>query len=160
MNFIAMPHRHKRIIMCAAVLLLAGCATVGPKYTDVVLEDPSKALVLIYRPSPPVNIFLTNTYAYAHAPDIYHEDSKLTGLNVNAYTYVEINPGLTRISAREKLTGLTLVELEVNPKAGQTYYLRYEFQMGLASPAYEFKIIPVVLAREEIRKTRYVRASR
>jgi len=160
MNFIAMPHRHRRYFLCIAILLLTGCATVGPKYTDFTLEDKSKALVLIYRPSPPVNIFLTNTYAYAHAPDIYHEDTKLTGLNVNAYTYVEIGPGLTRISAREKLTGLSLVELEVNARAGQIYYLRYEFQMGLASPAYEFKIIPLVLAKEEIRKTRYVRASR
>jgi len=160
MNFIAMPHRHKRTIMCAAVLLMTGCATIGPKYKDVVSEDTSKALILIYRPSPPVNIFLTNTYAYAHAPVIYHEDTKLTGLNVNAYTYIEIDPGLTKISAREKLTGLNLVELEVNAQSGQTYYLRYEFEMGLASPAYEFKIIPVVLAKEEIRKTRYVRASR
>jgi len=137
-----------------------GCATIGPKYKDIVLEDPSNALVVIYRPSPPFNIFLTNTYGYAHAPDIYHEDSKLTGLNVNAYTYVEIEPGLTTVSAREKLTGLNLVELEINAKAGEYYYLRYVFEFGLATPVYEFEIMPVELAREEIRETRYASASK
>lgn len=150
----------KLLVIDLAILLIAGCATVGPKYADIVLEDASKALVVIYRPSPPFNILLTNTYSYAHAPDIYHEDSKLTGLNVNAYTYIEIEPGLTMISAREKLTGLPLVELEINAKAGQYYYLRYNFEVGLATPLYEFEVMSMELAREEIRETRYVSASK
>lgn len=109
MYSVPMPSLPKLSVIHLAILLITGCATVGPKYKDLVLEDASKALVVIYRPSPPINIFLMNTYGYTHAPDIYHEDSRLTGLNVNAYTYIEIEPGLTTISAREKLTGLNLV---------------------------------------------------
>jgi hypothetical protein len=135
--------------------LVTGCVTIGSKYKDVALTDNRNAMVLIYRPKPPKDIFLTHTYEYTHAPNIYHEDSKLTGLNINAYTYAEIEPGLTTFSAREKLTGLTMVELELDASPGQFYYLRYDFDFMAVDATYEFKIIPDELALQEIRKTRY-----
>jgi len=152
--------RIKWLLLPAVFLFMAGCAAVGPKYAEVVLENPSNAIVFIYRPSPPQNIFLTNAYQYGFAPDIYHGDRLLSGLNVNAYTYVEIEPGHTRFSAKDKVFGVDapLVELKLDAKAGQSYYLRYEMRFSEETPAV-LKIMPVELARQEIRKTRYVSAS-
>lgn len=148
------------LVLQAVLILVAGCVTIGSKYKDVALTDSRNAMVLIYRPSPPKDIFLSQAYEYAHAPDIYHEDSKLTGLNINAYTFAEIEPGLTSFSAREKLTGMKMVELEVDARPGQYYYLRYDFDFMAIQAAYDFRIIPVELALPEIRKTRYTAASR
>jgi len=148
------------LVLPLVLLLVAGCVTIGSKYKDVALTDNNNAMVLIYRPKPPKDIFLTHTYEYTHAPNIYHEGSKLTGLNINAYTYAEIEPGLTTFSARDKLTGLTMVELEIDASPGQFYYVRYDFDFMAVDVAYKFKIIPDELALQEIRKTRYTAASR
>ena len=149
-----------RVSTWLVLLLVAGCVTVGSKFKDVALTDSHNAIVLIYRPSPPKDIFFSQMYEYTHAPDIYHQDSKLTGLNINAYTYAEIEPGLTSFSARDKLTGMKMVELEVDARPGQYYYLRYDFDFLAVDVMYDFKIIPVELALPEIRKTRYTAASR
>ena len=157
---IASPRAKGWFVLLVFSLLVAGCVTIGSKYKDVALADSRNAMVLIYRPSPPKDIFLSQAYEYTHAPNIYHEDSKLTGLNINAYTYTEIEPGPTTFSAREKLTGMTMVKLELDASPGQFYYLRYDFDFMAVDVAYEFKIIPDELALQEIRKTRYTAASR
>jgi len=157
---IALPRGRKWLALPIVLLLVAGCVTVGSKFKDVALTDSHNAIVLIYRPSPPKDIFFSQMYEYTHAPDIYHQDSKLTGLNINAYTYAEIEPGLTSFSARDKLTGMKMVELEVDARPGQYYYLRYDFDFLAVDVMYDFKIIPVELALPEIRKTRYTAASR
>jgi hypothetical protein len=98
-----------------------------------------------------------NTYSYAHAPDIYHGNNKLVGLNVNVYTYIDVEPGLTVFSAREKLTGGPLASVELQASAGQQYYFRYMFNFGLiVDELVDFKLIPQPIAREEIRKARYL----
>lgn len=155
LRMIALLRGRKWLMLLVASLLFAGCVTIGSKYKDVALTDNRNAMVLIYRPKPPKDIFLTHTYEYTHAPNIYHEESKLTGLNINAYTFAEIEPGPTTFSARDKLTGLTMVELAFDASPGQFYYLRYDFDFMAVDVAYEFKIIPDELALQEIRKTRY-----
>jgi hypothetical protein len=150
--------REKRFslrVCCGILIILTGCASVGPRYSEEAEINPYKARIFIYRPHPPIDILLNNTYAYVHAPDIYQEDQKLTGLNVNAYTYVDIEPGITVFSARDKLTGGSLADIEINAGAGQQYYLRYLFNFGVMTMEISFKIIPQAIAREEIRKTRY-----
>jgi len=144
----------------ALILLMAGCAATGPRHTTIALENPSNAVVIVYRPSPPKNMFFTNSYHYVSAPDIYHEERELTELKVNAYTYIEIVPGVTTFSARDKVFGIPVpqLEIEIDAKAGQYYYLRYETQFSEETPAV-LKFMPVELARQEIRKTRYSRAS-
>ena len=145
-----------RLIPTLLIVVCTGCITAGPKYTEDIPVKPAKARVFIYRPHPPVDIFLMNTYNYAHAPDIYHEGKKLVTLNVNAYTYVDIEPGPTVFSAHEKLTGKPIVSVDINVSAGQEYYLRYIFDFGVINVGFSLKLIGLGIAREEIRKTRYL----
>ena len=139
--------------------MVVGCAAVGPEYSEVTLQDTTRALVLIYRPHPPMNPFLTNTFDYTTAPDIYHEERKIAGLNVGGYTYVEIEPGETEFSAREKLTGQPMTTLPLNAVAGETYFVRYLFTMGLTEQTFDLRVMPVDIGRAEIRKTRYMKAN-
>ena len=141
------------------LILVTACVNVGPKYIDPHNENPSRAVVLIYRLHPPVDLFLTNTYAYTHAPYIYFGDSKLTNLNVNTYTRIEVDPGTQIFSAREVLTGLTITSVEVDAKAGQKYYLRYDFRVSVITGAdISFKMVPGPIGEHEITKTRYAPA--
>ncbi len=142
-------------------LLVAGCTTTGPAYTDIVPDDPANAIVVIYRPKPPQNIFFpVNSHQYFLSPSIYHEDEMVADLKVNAYTYVEVEPGPTTISAKDTNFGVTapLADLELEANAGQVYYIRYEMRMSSETPAV-LKIMPVALAKEEISKARYTRAA-
>jgi len=141
----------------ALLLLVSGCVTFGEKHSTIVYSDPSKALVLVYRPHPPANVLLTNMYAYSHAADLFWGERKLVGLNVNSFTYVEVEPGSQTFSVREKLLGVTLKKLEFEPRAGQRYYLRYQFGTSvLMQPEISFRIVPNEIAQTEISHTRYV----
>ncbi len=153
--------RNQWLSLPAMCLLVAGCTATGPTYTDIVPDDPANAIVVIYRPKPPQSIlFPVNSHQYFISPSIYHEDELVADLKVNAYTYVEVQPGLTTISAKDTNFGIEapLVDLEIEANAGQVYYLRYEMRMSSEAPAV-LKIMPVALAKEEIGKARYTSAA-
>ena len=147
----------KWLAITALLLLSNGCVTIGSKYSTVVHSDPSKALVLFYRPHPPVNILLTNSYAYVHAADLYLGEQKLAALSVNSFTYIEVESGLQTFSVREQLLGAVIEKIEFELHAGQTYYLRYLFRVNaLMQPEFSFRIVPSEFGEREIKKTRYI----
>ena len=149
------------MLLTTSWFIVAGCMATGPKYTDKAPENSANAVVFIYRPKIPDNIFFpVNSYQYVIAPTIYHDDRVVTKLSVNAYTYIEVEPGPTSIAIAQTVFGAESSKVDVgfDARAGQTYYLRYETQMSEETPAI-LKIMPVELARKEIQKTRYKRAS-
>ena len=147
----------KFLTIAMLLLLCGGCVAVGEKYSTVVHRDQAKALVLAYRPHPPVDILLNNTYAYVHAADLYLGDRKIAPLNVNSYTYFEVDSGIQVFTVREQLLGGVIQKLEFKLQAGQRYYLRYLFRLSVAAQAgFSFRVIPAEIAEKEIIKTRYV----
>jgi len=147
----------KALRLTLVLILCSGCVTFGEKYSPIVHRDLSKALVFVYRPHPPVDILLNNTYAYVHAANLYLGEIKMAPLNVNSYTYFEVEPGVQIFSVREQLVGGVLEKVEFELQAGQRYYLRYQFRLSVAAQAnFSFRVIPAEIAEEEIIKTRYV----
>ena len=91
-------------------------------------------------------------------PNIYHGDKKLIELKPSAYTYIEVEPGPTTLTARIKVSGEIQGTVNINTESGLYYYLRYvPFRYKGLFPAdpYEFKIVPAGFAREELRDARY-----
>jgi hypothetical protein len=87
----------KWVTLCLVTVLISNCMATGPKYPDIFLQDTSKAMVVIYRPPPPITV----PVEYIEwPPSIYHGGEKLIELKPNAYTYVEVEPGLTTFTAR------------------------------------------------------------
>jgi hypothetical protein len=146
-----------RLIVICLIVLLGGCVTTGAQFTPVQHQDPSKALVYFYRPHPPGDIFLSNTYSYAHGADLYLGNEKLVSLSVNAYSYVELEPGSYRFSMRDKLIHQPMATLDIDVVAGQRYYLRYSFRF-MPGDEHFFQAMPRIQAEEEIIKTRFNRA--
>ncbi len=91
-------------------------------------------------------------------PSIYHGEKKLIELKPNAYTHIEVEPGLTTFTARIKVSGEIQGTVNINTESGLYYYLRYvPFRYKGLFPAdpYEFKIVPAGFAREELKEARY-----
>lgn len=127
----------------------------GTKYPEVLLQDTSKAMVIIYRPPPPITV----PKEYIEWPHgIYHGEIKLIELKPNAYSHIEIEPGLSRFTTRNKVSGEIQGIVNIDAKSGLYYYLRYvPFRYRGLFPAepYEFKIVPAGFAREELKDARY-----
>jgi hypothetical protein len=145
----------KWVTLCLVTVLISNCMATGPKYPDIFLQDTSKAMVVIYRPPPPITV----PVEYIEwPPSIYHGGEKLIELKPNAYTYVEVEPGLTTFTARIKVSGEIQGTVNINTKSGLYYYLRYvPFRYKGLFPAdpYEFKVVPTGFAREELIDARY-----
>ena len=137
--------------------LCVGCVAVGEKYSPAMItQEPGKSVVLVYRPRPPPDILLMNTYSYVHTADLYYGEKELISISAGSFTYIKLDPGKQVFSIREQLTGGELKKLEFETQPGQTYYLRYDFRFGaLADDAMSFRIMPSAIAEEEITKTRY-----
>lgn len=80
-------------------------------------------------------------------------------LEPDAYTHVEVEPGLATFTARIKVSGEIQGTANINTESGQHYYLRYvpfRYRGLLPADSYEFKIVPADFAREELRGARYL----
>jgi hypothetical protein len=121
----------KWVTLCLVTVLISNCMATGPKYPDIFLQDTSKAMVVIYRPPPPITV----PVEYIEwPPSIYHGGEKLIELG--------------------EIQGT----VNINTKSGLYYYLRYvPFRYKGLFPAdpYEFKVVPTGFAREELIDARY-----
>ncbi len=144
-----------RVLLAIVFALLLGCISTGEKYSFVSHKDSGKALILVYRPAPPADILLTHTYAYVHSADLYLGERKLAPLPVNAFTYLEVEPGPQSFSIRENLTGGVLRKLEFDARPGRRYYLRYIFRMSLITEL-DFRVVPNEVGEKEIQQTRLI----
>lgn len=145
----------KCVTLCLVTVLISNCMATGSKYPEIFLQDTSKAMVIIYRPPPPITIPMEYI---EWPPNIYHGDRKLIELKPSAYTHIEVEPGLTTFTARIKVSGEIQGTVNINTGSGLYYYLRYvPFRYKGLFPAdpYEFKIVPAGFAREELKDARY-----
>jgi len=145
----------KWVTICLATVLISSCMATGPKYPEIFLQDTSKAMVIIYRPPPPITVPMEYI---EQPPSIYHGKKKLIALKPNAYTHIEVEPGLTTFTARIRVSGEIQGTVNINTESGLYYYLRYvPFRYKGLFPAdpYEFKIVPAGFAREELKDARY-----
>ena len=113
-------------------------------------------MVIIYRPPPPITV----PVEYIEwPPGIYHGGEKLIELEPDAYTRVEVEPGLKTFTARNKISGEIQRSVSINTESGGYYYLRYvpfSYKGLFPADSYEFKIVPPGFAREELRNARYL----
>lgn len=142
-----MNNRYYRLIAAALlVTTLAGCSfyqsigrspgayLVPVKGSDFVHIDDSDwnagshALVYFYR--------VDSQWAAdeLEAPSIYVDNRQIFNIRGNSYTWLELEPGVRRISARRPLMGLEgigrfnldlIADGEISLEAGQIYYFRY-----------------------------------
>jgi len=144
----------KYAVTISFLLLIAGCVAVGEKYKRSEAGDSSKSLVFIYRPHPPADPFLMNTYAYVHTANLYHGEQKLISMDVGCYTYVEVESGTHIFYIREQFTSGELIRVELETEPGQRYYLRYHFRFGAAAHI-SFEVVANAIAESEIANTRF-----
>ena len=145
----------KWVTICLATVLISSCMATGPKYPEIFLQDTSKAMVIIYRPPPPITVPMEYI---ERPPSIYHGGEKLIELKPNAYTHIEVEPGQTTFTARIRVSGEIQGSVNIKTESGLYYYLRYvPFRYKGLFPAdpYEFKIVPAGFAREELKDARY-----
>ena len=143
------------VTLCVATVLISNCMATRPEYPGVFLQDTSKAMVTIYRPSPPITV--PREYI-EWPPSIFHGEKKLIELNPNTYAHIEVEPGLTTFIARNKVSGEIQGTVSINTESGLYYYLRYvpfRYKGLFPADSYEFKIVPAELAKEELRGARY-----
>ena len=145
----------KWVTICLATVLISSCMATGPKYPEIFLQDTSKAMVIIYRPPPPITVPMEYI---EQPPGIYHGEKKLIELKPNAYTHIEVEPGLTTFTARIRVSGEIQGTVNINTESGLYYYLRYvpfRYKGLFPADSYEFKIVPAGFAREELKDARY-----
>ncbi len=146
----------KWVTIGLVTVLISNCMATGPKYPKIFLQDTSKAMVVIYRPPPPITVPMEYI---EWPPDIYHGEKKFIELKPNAYAHIEVEPGLTTFSARLRVSGEVQGSVNINTESGLYYYIRYvPFKYKGLFPAdpYEFKIVPAGFAREELKEARYL----
>jgi hypothetical protein len=107
-----------RIIAAVTVsLVLAGCATLGEKYTPAASVPANRAAVYVYRPS---------AMAPAISPNVQGNGVGLSDLPAHGYFVYYAAPGELTLTAHTEAT--TSVTLDV--KAGETYYVKGSVGMG------------------------------
>ena len=145
----------KWLTLCLAAVLISGCMATRPEFPGVFLQDTSKAMVTIYRPPPPITV--PEEYI-EWPPSIFHGEKKLIELRPDAYTYIEVEPGLATFTARIRISGEIQGTVSINAQPGLYYYLRYvpfRYRGLLPADSYEFKMVPAEFAKEELGGARY-----
>lgn len=145
----------KWLTLCLGTVLISNCMATEPKYPAVFLQDKSKAMVIIYRPPSPITV--PKEYI-ERPPGFYLSGKKLIELTPNTYTHIEVEPGLTTISARIQVSGEIQGAVNINTESGMYYYLRYvpyRYRGLFPADPYEFKIVRAGFARKELKGAQY-----
>jgi Protein of unknown function (DUF2846) len=102
---------------CLLILLLSGCASLGPNFEMAQVPSKDKSLVYVYRP---------NSFAGSmQSPDLKIDDKKMgTSFNGSFFT-LEISPGMHKASL-VNFAGEEIADLEAKLIAGKTYFLRLD----------------------------------
>ena len=100
------------------ILLLQGCASLGPAYTKVDQIPENKGLIYIYRPS--------SIIGGGVSPDVKVGETVITTLYSGGYYPYFANPGEVELWA--KTESKSAVTLDVKP--GETYYVKGTIGVG------------------------------
>ena len=131
-------HPFKILLVAAGLLLLSGCASLGPQFSGVATVPSGKALVYLYRP---------NKFAGGGASYLVHvNDTLVTRLYNNGYYAYVTDPGETRVWAKTETTASVTLDL----KPGDIRYVRGGVGMGIIAPRPRLTVVSNTVGRSEI----------
>jgi hypothetical protein len=109
----------KSAVVILAVLL-AGCAVQGPDYENTP-ASPAKSAIYLYRPY--------HSFAGGASPVVNCGDGAV-GLGPGGFHRFTLDPGPVHCSVHTEVT----TSIDVDAKAGQTYYIRESLWIGFIVP--------------------------
>jgi hypothetical protein len=120
------------------LLLITGCASLGPVYSKADNIPDNSGLVYFYRPS--------SIIGSASSYDIKNDDTVITTLYNGGYYPYFSPPGEKEFWAEiESKSSITL-----DVKAGQTYYVKGEIGVGFVFPRPHLMVVTPEIAEKEI----------
>lgn len=126
------------VIIAAGVVLMSGCATLGPIYTKVDTVPEGRGLVYVYRPSG----FVGGGVAY----DVKVGDNVVTTLHSGGYYPYFSAPGEVEFWA--KTESRSAVTIDVKP--GQVYYVKGTVGVGFFVGRPHLIVVPNEVGEKEI----------
>jgi hypothetical protein len=114
--------------------------------------EPTKALIYIYRM--PTSIDAVNP----DIPRVYVNDEKLGKIRIGGYYVTAVEPGELKVYYKDSLIGIptpwTGNEIDMEAKAGQSYYFKYETAFAvMTGKTTAFLMMPNAQAESEIKAT-------
>lgn len=136
----------RRLLVLLFIFALSGCAASGARYTPDVLSDPGKAIIYAYRPSITINCCVS--------PAIFVNGKEQGVLKNGGYLALVASPGITNIRAVNTSVGFAPLDLQIDVKAGEAYYLRWSAsaKMGVAAETEEGDLNSAIFASSEAKK--------
>lgn len=144
-------------VFLLSFFMLGGCAGSAEKYQDVSLEESNSAIVYIYRPK--------TQFQRGEKPYLDVDGKSIGKLGANTHKRIKVMPGTRVISARDSfgfMPGPFSRKVELEAKAGTTYYLRYRrdfvgvmLPAGYASGQTAFEFVSPETGKLELARTRY-----
>ena len=120
------------------LLLITGCASLGPVYSKADKIPDNSGLVYFYRPS--------SFYGFAASYDIKNDDTVITTLYNGGYYPYFSTPGEKEFWAKtESKSSITL-----DVKIGQTYYVKGEVGVGFLVGRPHLMVVTPEIAEKEI----------
>lgn len=132
------------VALLMGLLLVGGCATLGPVYQRVATIPEGTGLVYIYRPSS----FVGGGVAY----DVKVGETVVTTLHNGGYYPYFVKPGEVEFWA--KTESRSAVTLDV--KAGEVYYVKGTVGVGFFIGRPHLMVIPPATAENEIAECKLI----
>jgi hypothetical protein len=128
-------------------LLLTGCASPGPKYSEV-----QKTFPAIAQNSGRIFFYRTSFWGGALRPDI-HLNGETIGESVSGQCfYRDVAPGTYTVETHTEASN----DVSLLIKAGEVKYVRIDIGMGFVVGHPKPKLVPASEAESEIEDTHYV----
>lgn len=121
------------------LLLITGCASLGPVYSKADKIPDNSGLVYFYRPS--------SFYRYADSYDIKNDNTVITTLYNGGYYPYFSTPGEKEFWTKKDFLKISIT---LDVKAGQTYYVKGEIGPGLLLARPHLMVVTPEIAEKEI----------
>ncbi|MEH6547578.1 MAG: DUF2846 domain-containing protein [Sneathiella sp.] len=137
------------VFVCLTLVMLVGCAASGPLFsekTKIPLAADGKSTVYVYRLDE-----VLGTGSGIQTP-FFDNGAKMGTLSIGGYVSYVAEPGY-----HELLTETYIIDKlkQMEMQAGQTYYLRIDFEGGVWTGTFSITIVPEAEALPQISGNRY-----
>ena len=140
-----MRHGYRSLaVLLVGVLLLGGCATLGPVYRPVDAIPDGMALIYIYRESQ----FIGAGVAY----DVKVGETVVTTLHSGGYYPYFVKPGEVELWARTEAKSAVTVDV----KAGEVYYVKGEVGVGFFVGRPHLRVVAREKGEKEIKECKLI----
>ena len=134
-----MKYQLSKVHIFVMSLLILSCASTGPMFQQVNIDDNSNPIIYIYRP---------NTVCLISAKQQFLVDDNLITLRNNEYAWVSVNTGSHKIISGEfKNLNVPPLITEIYTERGKSYYIKYDISCDskflLDNPKFKFTLTEV-----------------